>query len=76
MLTQLTTPWSFGVPVRLSLEGGLLLTSWAVHAMTRDKPTLLSLHTLPGRLDATLSLAQARLRQLETIWTPAGPASN
>ncbi|MCC7346069.1 MAG: hypothetical protein IT538_01615 [Variibacter sp.] len=70
-LTSLSTPWAWGVPVRMTLgPAGHVLIAWALHPMAPDKPAHVSLHVLPFGLDAALSAARARLKSLEVVYTP------
>lgn len=72
LLTHVTTPWSWGVPVRASFGAdGRVMGTWAVHPMAQERPTHVSLHVLPFGLDAALAAAKTRLQRLETVWTPA-----
>ncbi len=73
LLTALTPPWSFGVPARVSLpDDEHVATSWAVHAMTRDRPSTISVHDIPATFDAALTAARETLARLSAIWSPSG----
>jgi WD40 repeat protein len=75
LLTALTPPSStLSIPARISFgPNDDLVTAWAFHAMTRDKPRYIAVHRLPRNFDEALAAARARLTALNTIWSPAGP---
>ena len=75
LLTQLTPPWTtLKVPAHIAFgPEDELVTTWAVHAMARDKPRFVTVHKLPRNFDEALALASARLIALNTTWSPAGP---
>jgi hypothetical protein len=74
-LTALTPPSStLGIPASVSFgPGGDIVTAWAFHAMTRDRPKYVAVHRLPRNFDEALAAAGARLGALKTIWSPSGP---
>ena len=75
LLTKLTPPWStLSIPAQIAFgPNDELVTAWAFHAMTRDKPRYVAVHRLPRDFDAALAAASARLAAMKTIWSPAGP---
>ena len=75
LLTSLTPPWStLSIPARISFgPDDDLVTAWAFHAMTRDRPRYISVHRLPRNFDEALAAATARQAALSTTWSPAGP---
>jgi len=73
LLTQLTPPWStLKVPSHVAFgPQDEIVSSWAVHAMTRNKPRMVTLHRLPRNFAEALTAAQ---RQLEVLGEPANGA--
>jgi WD40 repeat protein len=75
LLTQLTPPWTtLKVPAHIAFgPNDELVTAWAVHAMARQKPRFVTVHSLPRNFEEALARASARLAALNTTWSPAGP---
>jgi hypothetical protein len=75
LLTKLTAPWStLSIPAQVSFgPDDDIITAWACHAMTRDKPRYVTVHRLPRNFDEALAAASERLAALNTTWSPAGP---
>jgi WD40 repeat protein len=75
-LTQLTPPWAFGVPAHVSFtKEGETITAWAVHAMTRGKPSYVTVHQLPGDFAQALARGKQHLARLRQVWPVDAPPS-
>ena len=75
LLTRLTPPsLTLSIPAQIAFgPTGDLVTAWAFHPMTRDRPRYVDVHRLPRNFDEALAAASARLATMNTIWSPAGP---
>jgi outer membrane protein assembly factor BamB len=67
LLTQLASPsTTLSVPARVAFgPNDEIVSSWAFHAMTRNKPRFVMLHRLPRNFEEALAAAQRRLEALE-----------
>ena len=74
-LTELTPPWTtLSVPAHVAFAANDdIVSTWALHAMTRDKPSYVTVHRLPRNFDEALAAASARRTALGAVWTPEGP---
>ena len=65
LLTQLTPPWTAGVPSRVGFDReDRIAGAWALHALLRERPSAVSLHALPLTREAALAAAKAALAQI------------
>ena len=64
-LTQLTPPWTAGVPSTVSFDGQERIAStWALHALMRETPSAVAFHKLPLDRASALEAAKAELARL------------
>ncbi|TDR93958.1 ATP-binding protein [Enterovirga rhinocerotis] len=75
-LTQLTPPWMAGVPSHVGFgREDRIASSWALHAIVREKPNAVSLHALPLTRPEALEAAKSALRTLTPRLPDGSPRS-